>query len=70
MPVMSRWGIILNIDRHDSYLKLSLHWQDSVKDYVNGKMDFWHFGEKYLRLVMSIKIKMHVKNGAKDILNS
>ena len=40
MPVMSRWGIILNIDRHDSYLKLPLHWQDSVEDYVNEKMEF------------------------------
>ena len=70
MPVMSRWGIILNIDWHDSYLKLPLHWQDSVEDYVNEKMEFWHFSEKYLRLVMSMKIKMHAKNGANDIFNS
>ena len=47
-----------------------MHWQDSVEDYVNEKMELWHFGEKYLRLVMSIKIKMHVKNGVNNIFNS
>ena len=46
MPVMSRWGIILNIDRHYSNLKLPLHWQDSVEDYVNDKMEFCHIARK------------------------